>query len=193
MSIVVWYLGIGVVCLAVVYLADRLSRSEDDDFVESFMLATDPNSGKWWWMPLNKVVVPLLAAFVVVVAWPLLIFWKAEELIKADKAKEDGDSPTEELSVSREHLLRQLTVEEIEAAEVVEDPLKAAPRVPFGHLNPVWEAFKASITEGDELWQFVAPRRGAPGYDQMCEGYVVLRNGHIGPHFVARFVRSDVV
>lgn len=37
--------------------------------------------------------------------------------------------------VTKDHLQKQWTVAEIESAETVVDPLDAAPRIPFGHLN----------------------------------------------------------
>jgi hypothetical protein len=181
-----WYLGIGAVFLAVIFISHQLTKSREvEDFADLLQVA-DPRRGHWWWKPLNNIVVPLLAAVMVLTVWPIAIYWKAKEMIEARRPK--NEEPPKEFAVTKDHLLKQWSADEIETAEVVVDPLDAAPRVPFGHLNPAWEKFKQSIEDGDQLWSFSAPWTTEWGRDEVRDGYVVLRGELIGPHFLTRWV-----
>ena len=65
-----------------------------------------------------------------------------------------------------EHLLRRVTVEEAEADAKVVDLLDRTPNLPFGHLNPAWQAFLTKKKFGYRLKQFTIPgkpaREGGP-------------------------------
>lgn len=88
--------------------------------------------------------------------------------------------------VERIHLLERLSIQAVEAREVVHDPMGAVPRSPFGHLHPVWLAFKASLVPGDEIWSFDAVWPGGSGGVQKLSGYVRWRNGESRGHVVTR-------
>lgn len=184
-----WYLGIGAVFLAVIFISHQLTKSPDDSRLNDLLLASDPRRDRWWWKPLNNVIVPILAALMVLTVWPIAIYWKAKEMIDAHRPK--NEEPPKEFAVTRDHLQKQWTVAEIETAEVVVDPMGAAPRTPFGHLNPAWETFKQSILEGDQLWSFSAPWTSEWGREEVRDGYVVLRGETIGAHFLTRWVFID--
>lgn len=189
MTYLYWYLGIGALSLAVIFTSHQLTKSPADDRIADLLLAADPSSNKWWWKPLNKVIVPILAAIMVLVVWPIAIYWKANEMIDARNVKEA--EPPKEFAVTRDHLLKHLSVGEIETSEIVSDPLEAAPRLPFGHLNPAWEIFKESLQDEDQLWSFSAPWTSDWGRNDVRGGYVVLRGEVIGPHFLTRWVILD--
>ena len=90
-----------------------------------------------------------------------------------------------EFAVERQHLLELLTVQEAEMREVVTDPLKAAPELPFGHLNAAWQKFIDSRADGDELWSFSAQwRQMTWGRWELRLGYVMVQNGAPGAHFL---------
>jgi hypothetical protein len=178
------YLGIGAVALAVIFISHRLTRSPGADDIDDLMLALDSRADRWWWKPINKVVVPTLAALAVLVFWPAAIVLKAKELIVA-RHPAHVELP-KEFAVTQSHLRRQWAVAEIEAAEVVVDPLDAAPRIPFGHLNPAWEAFKQSLLVDDQVWSFSARWEPRWGPEEIREGYVALRGDTIGSHFLTR-------
>lgn len=184
-----WYLGIGAVFLAVIFISHQLTKSPDDGRLNDLLLAADPRRDRWWWKPLNNVIVPILAALMVLTVWPIAIYWKAKEMIDARRPK--NEEPPKEFAVTRDHLQKQWTVAEIETAEVVVDPMGAAPRTPFGHLNTAWETFKQSILEGDQLWSFSAPWTSEWGREEVRDGYVVLRGETIGAHFLTRWVFID--
>ena len=79
--------------------------------------------------------------------------------------------------VRRRHLRERLTVQEVEARERVEDPLHAAPALPFGHQNEVWRTLTATLEPGDELWSFDTPWRNSRGRQEIRAGYVAWRRG----------------
>jgi hypothetical protein len=189
MTYLYWYLGIGAVFLAAIFISHQLTKSTDDGRIADLLLAADPSSSKWWWKPLNKVIVPILAAIMILAVWPVAIYWKVKEMIDARQVKEE--EPPKEFAITRDHLLKRWSVAEIETAEIVSDPLGAAPRQPFGHLNPAWETFKQSIGDGDLLWSFSAPWTSDWGRNEVRDGYVVLRDEAIGPHFLTRWVILD--
>ena len=81
-------------------------------------------------------------------------------------------------------LLKQekVSLVDIEAREVVDDPLHAVPNLPFGHLHGVWKAFLTGLEPGSELWSFRS--RWTTQYsDTLFEGYVSVKGDAIGPHF----------
>jgi hypothetical protein len=51
-------------------------------------------------------------------------------------------------------LVREMTVAEIEQANMVRDPLGAAPNLPFGHLHAVWVEFRDGLGVGETLHLF---------------------------------------
>lgn len=89
-----------------------------------------------------------------------------------------------EFAVKRAHLQEPLTVAQIEAREAVEDPLRAVPNVPFGHLNTAWKTFIAGVAAGDELWSFTARWEMAWGGTEIRSGYVIVRGGVPGGFFL---------
>ena len=72
---------------------------------------------------------------------------------------------------------------QIEAREMVEDPLQAVPALPFGHLNAAWCELVAELAPGDECWSFSAQWSNDFGLSELRTGYVVWRGrkpiGHI--------------
>lgn len=180
-----WYLGIGAAYLVVIFVLHQLKKSRDVRDLAEMIQAVDPDRNRWWWKPMNNVVVPILAVAFVLTIWPIEIYWRAN----ARRIK--NEEPPKEFVVTKDHLQKQWTVAEIESAETVVDPLDAAPRIPFGHLNPAWETFKQSIQGSDQLWAFSAPWTSEWGRKEVRGGYVILRGETIGPHFLTRWVFVD--
>jgi hypothetical protein len=82
-----------------------------------------------------------------------------------------------EFRVEREDLLCPYTRAEIEQRELAVDPMGGAPVVPFGHLNPAWGRFVATLQPDDTLWSFHSHRVTLDGAAQVRTGYVVVRDG----------------
>ena len=177
-----WYLGIGAVVLAVVYGAHHLTKKKESDSLRDLLEAVNPDRKKLSYRILNNFVAPVLAAILVVVVWPVAIYLKVKELFQK---KESYVSPEElEFAVESEHLLERLTVEEIERLEVITDPLKAAPDLPFGHLNAAWQEFLQGKADGVELWSFSTQWQTTWGRKELRCGYAVVQDGAPGAYFL---------
>lgn len=131
-----------------------------------------------------EIILSLVLAIGVAIVWPLVLYtqYKAmREKIKWEKSQT--------LSVSCGGLIKRMTIVEIEELERVVDPCNAVPSSPFGHLNSVWERFKANIREGDEIWTFRANwDRGWA--KQVCSGYALLRGNDVAHHFMTGWVEG---
>lgn len=187
------YLGIGVAVLIVVYAAHRLSASDETGDLADLLAAGRPPPTRWEIL-LEKGLVPALAILLVIAAWPLALYWKAKESVDARRSAAQGPAEPE-FALTAAHLLKAMTVAEIETENLISDPLDAVPRLPFGHLNPAWQAFRESIPEDGRLWSFLAVWSPAWGGEEVREGYAVVRGEAIGPHFLARVaeVEADVL
>jgi hypothetical protein len=180
------YLALGAVLIAINYYLSQSTTSREIDIYDGLLFwAGDPRRNKWWVKLLNNVALLIVGAMFLAV-WPIAICWK---VIEARRFR--NEESFKEFAVTKEHLQRRRTVSEIEAAEVVMDPMGAVPRSPFGHLNPAWEVFRKSILEDDELWAFSAPWMTKFGRNELREGYVVVREETIGPSFLTRSVLID--
>lgn len=59
--------------------------------------------------------------------------------------------------VQKSWLIKQVTVEEAEAAHMVRNDRLGKEPVPFGFQNKQWRALLEQITQGDELWEYSSP------------------------------------
>lgn len=129
-------------------------------------------------------------AFIVAVAiWPFLIIPEIKGRMNRRRF-ETGLPDAPKFLANKDNLLERVDCADIERKETVSDPLGAAPNVPFGHLNTVWQAFKGRIADGDEVWLFSTLGRSsltapAARWTRIAEGYAVLRGGTIIDEFVA--------
>lgn len=136
---------------------------------------------------------PLWLWVLFVAVWPLLLamllYWFATARRTATTQTATSPIATPSLSseddghalkLTPEDLVEQLTVGEIEAREMITDPLGAVPAVPFGHLNCVWRKFLDGYTESDQLWSFAKRRRS----QTILTGYAKVRDGEVVSHMV---------
>ena len=178
-----WYLGIGAAVLAVVFGAHRLTKKDEPESLHDLLDAVNPDRKKLSYRILNNVVAPVLAAVAVVVVWPAALYMKGKEIFgkkSVSALDEEG-----EFAVERSHLQKRLTVLQIEARELVTDPLGAVPDLPFGHLNAAWKTFAEGVGADDELWSFTAPWQTTWGRREVRTGYVVVRGGVPAAHFLS--------
>lgn len=146
MTYLVAYLALGAVTLAITLISDRRANPPQSDFVREMLEAVDPERATLRYKLMHRLVVPALAGILMLVAWPVAVFIKVRELANPKTAETEPEP--EAFCVTREHLLRQTSVEEIEAIEAIEmvsDPLGAVPPFPFGHLNGPWSRFKSGL------------------------------------------------
>jgi hypothetical protein len=94
--------------------------------------------------------------------------------------------PSEKFAVKADHLQKQWSLAQVEQAEMVVDPLRAVPALPFGHLNSVWEDFKQWVQGGDEIWSFSGTWKAQWGHEEVYEGYVIVLGGSTGGYVLTR-------
>lgn len=166
-----WYLVIGLVLvvptLAImakeiwVTLAERAKRPVPMKALQSYGLIVLVTTALW----------PLFVPFILKYKWSA---WRNE---KQRKSEERIFAP------SKEDLVSCFTVEEIEAHEIVNDPLGGAPRLPFGHLHEAWEKFLAELPAGAQLWSYAVVWENRWRTQEQREGYVAIVADGIGPFF----------
>jgi hypothetical protein len=177
-----WYLGVGAAVLAIVFGAHRLTKEHESESIREILDALNPERKKLSYRILNNFVGPVLAAVAVVVVWPAALYMKGKEIF--GKKSVSALDEEREFAVERSHLQERLTILQIEAREVVTDPLGAVPDLPFGHLNAAWTTFAEGVGADDELWSFTAPWQTTWGRKEIRTGYVVVRGGSPAKHFL---------
>lgn len=189
MIYLIWYLAVGIVVLLVVYISHRLSLNHGSDreqelikLTHELMASLDHTRKTWRDDLLDKVVFPLLAGFLILAAWPVVLLMLVKN--KLFSCNEEKLLPERGFSVARDDLIRQMTIEEIEQQEQVADPMRAVPDLPFGHLNAAWVEFKANLEQQDSIWSFAAQWNPDWGRKEIREGYVILRGDNVGQYFL---------
>lgn len=176
------YLGVGVALFAWVYLGHLWKASRGGRTAEGPLDGIPGGHTNLWGRGPEEIVVPVLVFGWVVSCWPWFAYWKVKERIWGIDTPAPVDEPI--FAVERAHLLERLAVEDVEARETVFDSLGAVPNLPFGHLHAAWRAFVDQRTEGDELWSFSADWRTGWGNLERRAGYVLVRAGEPGEHFL---------
>ncbi len=180
------YLSLGVLLL-IGLLAERRPRDRDDPSLVELMEAADPARQSRWYRVRCDILAPGLTGLLVVLAWPGALLWTAK--IKLERWLQDRSIAAYEASriftVKRSDLVERVEVAAVEARETVFDPLGAAPAVPFGFLNPQWQAFLAKGTAADAVWSFRAVRDGDWGLLDERTGYALVRRRKVVAFMVA--------
>ena len=170
------YLAVGVLTLAVAGGAHLWHHRHDErepEWVESLAQEMNPERKKLWYRIRARVLAPVLTAIAMVLFWPAAWWMRCAELLNERRLAREREEAI--FKVKPQHLLERLTVDEIGAREMVQDPLNAVPKVPFGHLNSVWHELKSKMQPGDELWSFNATWPGPVGLPELRKGYVLWR------------------
>ena len=179
------YLGIGAVVLAVLFVWRRRTSDDESESLRDLLEVVNPNRRTRSYRIRRRIVTPVLTtvAFMVLWAvWPLAVYLRVVRFFSDEDAIEEDME--REFAVEPVHLQVRLTLEEIEAQEMVDDPLDAVPNVPFGHLNAAWRTFLESQANSDELWSFTAPWRTWLLQPELRAGYALVRNGIPVTHFL---------
>jgi len=181
-----YYLTVGVVVMLVIFVSHRLTRKPGSELKDDLMDALYPERKRFWYQFLVNRLIPLMAAILMTVVWPIALYMKAQELI-SDKSPEalEKDVKEKEFAVKSEDILQQMSVAEIEQFEKVYDPMWAAPNVAFGHLNSVWVSFINELQPQDVIWSFSAIWTCSWNIKDLRTGYVIMRDGELGNYFMA--------
>lgn len=177
-----WWIAIGIVTLIVVLGAHLLTKKKESDSLRDLLDAANPERTKFSYRLLNNIVAPALGSVVIVIAWPVAIYIKAKQLFPE---RNGGVGETErEFAVEIKHLQERLSLHEIEQREIVADPLKSVPGIPFGHLHQAWAKFLADLPEEAEVWSFSAQWENRWGRKEIRKGYVALLDGSPGSRII---------
>jgi hypothetical protein len=176
------YLALGVLTLAVVggahlwhHRHDRRNPNAVTSLTSmtSLMEALHPERKKLWYRVRARLLAPVLTVIAMVLFWPVAWWMRCAELLNERRVARQREE--EIFNVKPQYLLERLSVDQIEAREMVQDPLSAVPQLPFGHLNAVWSQVKSAMQPGDELWSFTATWPGSFGSPELRKGYVLWR------------------
>ena len=174
------YLGVGFVVCLVFVAAHLICRQKKSKFVREMMNAVNPRREAFLYRVLEDLVVPALAFFLVWLVWPVVFVLKIRDSLKkkalASQAAQEAEPPAFALNDSE--LLRQVTVDEVERTNLIQDPLEAVPNIPFGHCNARWVLFRDSLQANETLWEFESTRSELAGVQAMW-GYAVRGEGKV--------------
>jgi hypothetical protein len=183
------YLGAGITTLLVVLAANWQSLRPDPQSLESLIEAANPQPKTLWYRIRAKVPAPLLGGTLMVLLWPVVPVMKLKQWW--DERQAEIRRKEDVFKVQRQHLLERLTVAQIEAREMVEDPQQAVPALPFGHLNAAWCELVAGLEPGDECWSFSAQWSGDCRGPELRTGYVVWRRRKAVGHILTMVKRQE--
>jgi hypothetical protein len=170
-----WYMGVGAVTLVVMYLSHKLrSKSEAAGF-KDVLGAMNPERKNISYLIINNFLVPVLGSVFALIFWPALLYLKLKDM--RDRGS-DGRYEEKVFMVTEKDLVERLTTQVIESAEVIDDPLEAVPKLPFGHLNKCWIDLLTQKEDGDEFWSFKTTWEGNWGRTEIRSGYALVRGGN---------------
>jgi len=195
------YFGLGLVVSLIVVAAHLASKRRESKFARDIMKALNPKREAFLYRVLEDVIVPTLAFFLVWLVWPVVFVLKFKDIFKkksqvvlnepdsdlipnrnSNRNSDSNPNPEdlEELAfaLSDFELARQVTIEEVERTNLIQDPMEAVPNIPFGHCNARWVVFKDSLQENETLWEFESTRSELAGVQAMW-GYAVKRDGRV--------------
>lgn len=180
---VIWYFAIGASAFGLFYVFVARKRARENAKLGTGFAADENGRKSLLEKILNWFLFPLIAFAIFLTFWPWVLWIEARGAL-AGKNDHAGEA-RREFEVCDEFLVCELPLGDIECLETVEDPLEAAPRVPFGHMNPAWEEFKVKGENG-VFWKFSGKHVGDWGADWLREGYAVLKEDGTRPYFLTR-------
>lgn len=197
------YFGLGLFVSLIVVAAHLANERQESKFSRDIMKALNPRREAFLYRVLEDVIVPTLAFFLVWLVWPVVFVLKFKDIFKkksqAVEAGSDSDlilnrnrnrnrssnsnsnpEDLEELAFALNdfELTRQVSIEEVERTNLIQDPMEAVPNIPFGHCNARWVVFKDSLQGNETLWEFESTRSELKGVQAMW-GYAVKRDGRV--------------
>lgn len=177
------YLTVGLVVLALALILNHSANVFEARDQRKVLDVLNPRRRTWYGRLVVYLVAPLLTGIFLVLIWPITLFNLGREFWAT--RSEDAYQRDDVFAVRPEDLRQAVTLEAVEAAEHVEDPLGAVPNVPFGHLHHAWRRFINGLDVDDELWRFAAVRHPYPDWTVTSEGYALVSHGRVREHWVA--------
>jgi hypothetical protein len=122
-------------------------------------------------------------AFLTVLFWPIMVPLVFYWVVIEGRRNKAEDQPEPVFTPDRHCLTKAMSQAEIETLETVRDPLKAAPQLPFGHLNAAWRRFLSNLPHGCEFWAYRTDWKGKWGTRERREGYAAVIDGEVFEFF----------
>jgi hypothetical protein len=169
------YLGAGLVYCLGVLIWNRTRRKS----AISLALENINRPMKWSDQLLERFIAPLLGVTLFVLGWPLVIWYMYKG--KRDEEREAQRKKDALFRVLPHDLRSPTTIEDVESANYVSDPLGAIPDLPFGHLNAVWADFLARRPADAELWHFACDWQSEWRTVFKRQGYVWVSGEKLNP------------
>lgn len=179
-----WYVLAGSAFYAAFYVFFGKERSDPSVNLWVGFLSGIAGGKPVWDRFLDGLLVPALAITFLLLAWPWVLWVSVSERLRGETGKAT-QAEERKFAVLDEYLVCELALADIECWETVEDPFGAVPRLPFGHLNPAWEAFKAGSGNA-VFWKFSGKHVDDWGTEWLREGYVLLGDDGSRPYFLTR-------
>lgn len=177
-----WYLGVGIAVGVLAYFDYQRTQQKPSDSLAELLDAVMPEPKDLSYRIRKYMLAPAAAAITITLLWPVAVCMYLKDIFWKDKEPELKRG--REFAVAHDHLQQQLSVQGVEAREIVNDPLGAVPNIPFGHLNPAWRTFLANHSDDDALWSFTARWENALGGEELKAGYVFVHDGVPLSHFL---------
>ena len=201
------YFGLGLVVSLIVVAAHLANKRKESKFSRDIMKALNPRREAFLYRVLEDVIVPTLAFFLVWLVWPVVFVLKFKDIFKKKSQEVVAESDSELIpnrnrnsnpnsnshsnsnsnpkdleeiafALNDFELTRQVSIEEVERTNLIQDPMEAVPNIPFGHCNARWVVFKDSLQGNETLWEFESTRSELKGVQAMW-GYAVKRDGRV--------------
>lgn len=175
------YLAVGAIFLLSILVANRDSARGGRSLKFSLAQAIDHDTDyRRYWLPVTvaAVVVPFMAATLAILVWPAVLVAKTYDTLSTKARLKEKP-----FAITERDLLRQLSIQEIEALEQVDDPMGAVPGVPFGFLNLAWTRYLDTLGPHDALWSFSSTwKNGSRTVER--RGYVAVQGNKVRQHIL---------
>lgn len=125
----------------------------------------------------------VLVALATAILWPVLVPFIIYEKWTSRRNRSRRKVEERIFAPSKEDLVSSFTVEEIEAHEIVNDPLGGAPLLPFGHLHAAWVKFLKELPAEAQIWSYAVVWENRWRTQEQREGYAAVVADGIGPFF----------
>ena len=174
MKFLILYAVAGTITLVLTLLQSHLEKKKHGPSLGDTMEELRLQKASTWQRIGHKIIVPVLAGIAIICVWPVAIVFLVQSVIEHRRlAKLEEDK---KFRIREQDLIEQLSIDEIEKRERVEDPLGGVPDKPFGHLWPAWQRFVKTLSADATLWSFAATD-DTDYRKTKLEGYVHFDNG----------------
>lgn len=130
----------------------------------------------------KKVSSFFLGLIVGSLVWPFLVYTHLNSYL-------NPPFKLEAFAIKEKDLIEAMSVSEVENKVIIDDPLSAVLKVPFGHLNNEWKEFKVNNSPST-LWSFKSEYEDYSGVS-IKEGYAKIeKDGSIKAFFIHQNYRK---